>query len=153
MAIGYSWMICWLLLLTFVWPGWLSVWLSGALWGVAAVYWLYELVKLQISGLLPAHAIGEDLTTEFALAQAEYLKGNWFDAEAKLLSILEREPDDVSAALLLVGVLRHTGRFRPALRRLEQIELRDAAANWRFEIQRESKLIEQAVSEESTQAE
>ena len=68
---------------------------------------------------------GTDQNTDelFLAAQREYLRGNWFEAEAELLELTQLAPDDVPAVLLLVGVLRHTHRYRPALRRLEQLQL------------------------------
>lgn len=78
----------------------------------------------------------------FILAQTEYLKGNWFEAEAILLEILQDFPRDAEAMLLLVGVLRHTERWQPALRRLDQLEMLDTASPWRFEINRERKIIQ-----------
>ncbi len=48
----------------------------------------------------------------FLAAQVDYLAGNWFEAEAKLLQILHEYPRDAESHLLLVGVLRHTRRFQ-----------------------------------------
>lgn len=77
----------------------------------------------------------------FAQAQIEYLKGNWFGAESLLHAILADAPRDAEAQLLLVSVLRHSRRWAAALRRLEQLELLDTSARWRFEIRRERQLI------------
>ncbi len=77
----------------------------------------------------------------FSRAQAEYLKGNWFEAESLLHAILADTPRDAEAQLLLVSVLRHSRRWAAALRRLEQLELLDTSARWRFEIHRERQLI------------
>jgi thioredoxin-like negative regulator of GroEL len=84
---------------------------------------------------------------QFEQAQQEYLRGNWFEAEAILLDLLQRFPRDIQAGLLLVGVLRHTQRWQPALRRLDQLQLIDGAQGWHFEIQRERQLIEKRRSE------
>ncbi len=79
-----------------------------------------------------------------SFAQTQYLQGNWFEAEAILLDLTKSDPGDMAAGLLLVGVLRHTHRQAAALRHLEQLCLYDAAAAWRFEIEREKQLISQA---------
>lgn len=84
----------------------------------------------------------------FLLAQTDYLAGNWFEAEAKLLQILHDFPRDAESQLLLVGVLRHTRRFRPALRRLAHLETLDSALRWRHEIIRERAIIERRIAEE-----
>ncbi len=85
-------------------------------------------------------------------AQGDYLRGNWFEAEAKLLQVLHLHSRDAESLLLLAGVLRRTKRHPAALRRLGQLELLDSAAGWYFEIQREKKLIEQAMAEEDDQS-
>ena len=82
------------------------------------------------------------------LAQTDYLAGNWFEAEAKLLQILHDFPRDAESQLLLVGVLRRTRRFRPALRRLAHLETFDSASRWRYEILRERAIIERRIAEE-----
>lgn len=84
----------------------------------------------------------------FIQAQQEYVRGNWFDAEALLLEIVHQHPRDAESLLLLVGVLRHTRRWQPALRRLEQLELLDNASPWRFEIQQERTLIASGIAED-----
>ena len=83
----------------------------------------------------------------FLLAQVDYLAGNWFEAEAKLLQILHEYPRDAESQLLLVGVLRRTKRFRPALRRLATLETLDSGARWRHEIRQERALIERRMAE------
>ena len=84
----------------------------------------------------------------FVDAQSDYLRGNWFEAEAKLLQILHHHPRDAESLLLMVGVLRRTKRLKAAMRRLEHLELLETSAAWYFEIQRERKLIEQAMTQE-----
>ncbi len=84
----------------------------------------------------------------FLVAQTDYLAGNWFEAEAKLLQILHDFPRDAESQLLLIGVLRHTRRFRPALRRLANLETLDSAVRWRYEIKRERGIIESRIAEE-----
>jgi predicted Zn-dependent protease len=83
----------------------------------------------------------------FETAQQEYLRGNWYEAEAMLLDLLEKYPRDAEAILLLVGVLRHTQRFQPAIRRLDLLESLDTSAPWRFEIAQERKILERLFSQ------
>jgi hypothetical protein len=149
-AVLFAWAVCLLLLATFVWPGWIARWLVVLSWTGLAIYWLCELIRgqLRMAGVFTA---GQDSEERFQLAQRAYLRGNWFEAEAELLELIQRVPDDVPALLLLVGVLRHTHRYRPALRRLEQLQLLDAAAAWAFEIHQEKKWIERALAESLTE--
>jgi hypothetical protein len=146
-AVVFAWCLCFLLLVTFVWPSWFSGWIVATVWLLLGSFWLYEAVRCQfvITDLL--EDVASDSEQEFIQAQKEYLQGNWFDAEARLLRITEHKPHDAAAMLLLIGVLRHTHRIRPALRKLEQLELLDAATPWQFEIHRERELLEKAISE------
>ena len=147
MAIVAAWGACFLLLATFVWPEWIGLGFVRLLWLAAFFVWLgvairdhWRVGKWLVSQTLDSEAL--------AAAQAEYLRGNWFEAEAKLLDVVHCQPRDAEALLLLAGVLRHTRRWQPALRRLNQLELLDTAAPWRFEIAREKKFIEKEIAAE-----
>jgi hypothetical protein len=142
LAILFCWAISLLLLATFVWPGWFDAWVIRCSWVGALVVWLVASVKNHLNfQRLVGHA-DDRAQTAFVQAQAEYLKANWFEAEAILLDLLQEFPRDAEATLLLVGVLRHTQRWQPALRRLEQLEMLETAGPWRFEIQRERAIIQ-----------
>ncbi len=144
MAVLYSWFLCGLLLATFFWTHWLSTWQLVTLWVAAVLIWLVGVVRAQWAWSATVRNYDHDTDQAFCQAQAEYLKGNWFEAEARLLEIVQHEPRDVAAGLLLVGVLRHTQRWQPALRRLEQLNLLDAAVPWHHEISQERMLIARA---------
>ncbi|MCC6508324.1 MAG: tetratricopeptide repeat protein [Pirellulaceae bacterium] len=152
-AISFGWGLCVLMLATFVWPNWFWSWLTTLCWVAMLVFWLIECVRSHWQlGKLNADAgpvAGDD---RFARAQAEYLRGNWFEAESLLHAVLSDTPRDAEAHLLLAGVLRHSGRLAAALRRLDQMELLDTAARWSFEIRRERHLLlkRQSATAEST---
>lgn len=147
-ALVYAWCICGLLLATFVWPDWLAVSLLRLLWLAAVGTWSVATVRNCM--YLPRLLATCDAHSSQALisAQHEYLRGNWFDAEASVLQVLHHHPRDAEALLLLVGILRRTQRFQPALRRLKQLEMLQSAAVWHFEIQRESGWISRAMSQQ-----
>lgn len=148
-ALVFTWCVCWLLLATFVWTDWISAGILRLLWIVAIGTWFVSTIRncLTLPGLLASSdARSLQLLVD---AQGDYLRGTWFEAEAKLLQVLHQHPRDAESLLLLVGVLRRTKRHAAALRRLGQLELLDSAAGWYFEIQREKKLIEQAMAEEA----
>ena len=148
-ALVYAWSICGLLLATFVWPDWIAVSLLRMLWLVAIATWISAAFRncLRLPGMLAT----SDAHSSQALvgAQQEYLRGNWFEAEASVLQVLQDHPRDAEAMLLLVGILRRTRRFQPALRRLGQLELLETAASWHFEIQREKGWIARAMADAS----
>ncbi|MFN3191738.1 MAG: hypothetical protein ACE361_14600 [Aureliella sp.] len=148
-AVLFAWAFCGLLLCTFVWPAWVPGWLLACVWLAIGAFWLYETVRCQFVISTLIEDTSPDTESEFAAAQAEYLQGRWFEAEARLLTITQDYPHDVTAALLLIGVLRRTKRLRPALRKLEQLSLLEAAFQWHFEIGREKKLLEEALAEQN----
>lgn len=148
-ALVFAWCVCGLLLATFVWPDWIAVSLLRLLWLAAIATWIGAAFKncLRLPGMLTT----SDAHSSLALvgAQQEYLRGNWFEAEASVLQVLHQHPRDAEAMLLLVGILRRTRRFQPALRRLRQLELLETAAVWHFEIQREKEWIARAMADDS----
>lgn len=147
LSVLFSWIICFLLTATFVWRNWVTGWAVASLWIAVGMYWLFEFIRsqFQVSALArPNSAESQEL---FSKAQHDYLKGKWYEAEAKLLDLTNSRPDDAPAILLLVGVLRHTKRWKPAMRRLEQLSLLDVASAWQFEIVRERNLIQEAMQE------
>jgi len=150
-ALTYTWCVCWLLLATFVWPDWVAAYLLRLLWLVAVSTWLVATVRNCLR--LPSLLATVNTHTSLALieAQGEYLRGNWFEAEAKLLQVLQQQPRDAEALLLLVGVLRRTKRLQPALRKLDQLALLDTSRPWQFEIEREKRLLVSALNEVATE--
>lgn len=141
-SLVFCWCVCWLLLATFVWPDWISVSILRLWWIGTILTWLVATIRncLRLPRLLAT--ADQHSSQAFVEAQQEYLSGNWFEAEAKLLQVLQHHPRDAEALLLLVGVLRRTKRHTPALRRLGQLELLDTAAIWQYEISREKALIQ-----------
>lgn len=142
LAVLFCWSGCLLLLATFLWPLWLNGWIVTLGWAILVVAWVSSTFHSHWTlGLLLGNP-NEKVQKAFVQAQEEYLRGNWFESEAILLDLLSQCPRDAEALLLLVGVLRHTKRWQPAIRRLDQLELLDTAAPWRYEIFRERELIE-----------
>ena len=148
LAIVSMWSLCLLVTATFIWPQWGSTWTLRGLWLVAFTAWSVSTARSnwQFARLVQ---VAKPLAAKdnFLAAQVDYLAGNWFEAEAKLLQILHEYPRDAESQLLLVGVLRRTKRFRPALRRLASLETLDSGSRWRYEIRQERTLIERRMSE------
>jgi hypothetical protein len=130
----------------FVWPelfpsslviiGWLvlgTVWLTSAIRSYRSLPTLCDVVRVDEQGL-------------FILAQGEYLKGHWFEAESLLQKLIGRSPADVDAQLLLATLYRHTRRYDEAHERLRLMERLDGAERWRPEIDAERRLLERVTS-------
>lgn len=132
-----------LFIATWVWPQWGPAWLVWSGWLCCAVFWVVSAIHAQWRlpkwlGTTPK----VPLRDFFVEAQREYLKGNWFDAEALLTKRLTECPDDIEAALLLAGVFRRTNRWNQCSTCLMQIRLRESAALWLLEIEREQQLLQ-----------
>lgn len=141
-ALMFGWGLCILMLATFVWPNWFASWLVTSCWMGMLIFWVVECVRSHWQfGKMQADSVPAAGDNRFVQAQHEYLKGNWFEAESLLHAILADAPRDPEAHLLLASVLRHSRRWAAALRRLEQLDMLDTSARWRFEIRRERQLI------------
>ncbi len=145
-ALVFAWLVSLLVVATFVWPDWISLGMLRLGWCLALGVWLVSAVRnvWRLPAML--QTTSSESLKAFTNAQAEYLRGNWFEAEAILLQVLHGHPRDAEAMLLLVGVLRHTQRWQPALRRIAQLELIESSAPWRYEILREKSLIQRSVA-------
>lgn len=141
LAVLFCWLCSLLLLSTFVWPEWISVWAVRIGWLALVLTWMGSTAYSHWTLGRLLGVMDKSSQDAFTRAQEEYLRGNWFEAEAILLEMLQRFPRDAEALLLLVGVLRHTQRWQPALRRLDQLESLDSSSPWRFEMARERKYI------------
>ena len=123
-----------LLLSTLVWVEWFSPalaklgWVAtGGLWVGAAIFAAHAQAKSARQADNPP----QDL---FRRAQAEYLQGDYFQAEATLAELLTANPRDAEARLLLATLLRHTQRIDEAEDQLRQLTRFETAARWQIEI-------------------
>ncbi len=78
----------------------------------------------------------------FLEAQTRYLRGEWFEAECALKSVLKKNPQDAEALLLLATLYRHVKRFSDARRILATLEKLESAEYWRYEICLEKEAIQ-----------
>jgi predicted Zn-dependent protease len=86
----------------------------------------------------------------FTSAQAEYLKGNWYDAEKRVEQLLARRPRDAEGLLLLATLQRHTQRTRAAEQTLDRLEKLDGAQRWTLEIHHERRQLKRQAEEEGS---
>ena len=117
-------------------------------WSVIGLLWVVSLALSWRSGRRNAAsrgpASGEVLFRE---ALSEYLQGSWFEAETILGRMLQRDPRDVEARLLLATLLRHTRRYDEAADQLSRLERLRDAEKWQREIDAERCWIAQSQSE------
>ena len=148
-AVLFGLVVNFLLVTTFVWPrllgsapltqvfnslGWFAV---LCFWGVC----MYDTKRL-LPRLLPgAESRGDD--TLFSRAQTEYLQGDWYAAEKRLIKLLREAPRDADAHLLLAGVYRRSRRNTEAENQLRFLEHLEGGGKWLFEIDEERRRLAQ----------
>jgi len=70
----------------------------------------------------------------FQVAQREYLRGNWLQAERSLRQLLESDAGDVDARLMLSTLYRHVGRLSAASEQLGVLAESHGSDKWKFEM-------------------
>jgi hypothetical protein len=148
-AIGFGGLVNGLIVSTLVWPeiAPFSLWavglsFAGLWWLVAGVAAWWELPELRAS------TAADPYKGLFTAAQAEYLKGNWIEAEAALRKLLRQSPRDAEAHLLWATLMRRTGRLDKARQTLQDFSRLDAARQWQHEIRTERELVRRMTEQE-----
>jgi hypothetical protein len=88
-----------------------------------------------------------ELEAAFVEAQHEYLRGHWLEAELLVARLLNANPHDIEARLLLASIQRRTLRLDQATATLGRLEVDAGAAKWLTEIAAERSQIEQLAVE------
>ena len=160
----------------FIWPELLPPPLAWSLWPGVAGFWIYGLIQSwrqmpQLSVIAPASRstaensrrgkqLEDNLEAEifdddlFTLAQQEYLKQNWYEAETLLRKLLQACESDIHARLMLVALYRHNGRIEEAEAELNRATRSEGSGQWEFEIKQQQVLLESAtpLEEEETES-
>ncbi len=113
--------------------GWLilgTVWLASVFQAYRSLPHLREPPRVDDRGL-------------FIQAQAEYLKGHWFEAETLLRQLLRHCSRDVDVLLMLATLYRRTKRYDEAATQLDRLDRLDEACKWRTEIAQERDTLKQ----------
>ncbi len=119
---------------TWVWPELPGARLGGTLWAGLGVVWIALVVVSIRVAIRSDESLAAGETDIFSVAQTEYLKGNWLEAEILARRLLAERPADAEAALLLTSTLRRAGRVDEARAALDEMQLWDRSAAWRHEI-------------------
>lgn len=120
--------------------GWLvlgTVWLASVLQAYRSLPHLREPPRVDDRGL-------------FIQAQAEYLKGHWFEAETLLRQLLRYCSRDVDVLLMLATLYRRTKRYDEAAKQLDRLDRLDEASKWRWEIAQERDTLKRLVALKTT---
>ena len=142
LAVGFSALVNLVVIATWGWTELLTWPLLAVAWAGVVLFWIVSLVmgvmQMRTMTRVPSQKVAADL---FRAAQGEYLRGNWFEAELALNQLLEHDPADADAHLMLATLLRRIGQREEAGHRLRLLETLEGAAKWRLESRRESQLL------------
>ena len=130
------------LFVNFFWSDYLSGYLRASIGVVFLIAWIF--LGAVANGRLKRYekSLLYDADGELFLeAQTRYLRGEWFEAECALKSVLKKNSQDVEALLLLATLYRHVKRFSEARQTLAALEKLEAADYWRYEIALEKEAI------------
>ena len=121
--------------------------LALGIWAAVGLFWLYGLWQgfRERASNEPADAAA-DQQDLFIRAQSEYLKGHWVETQTLVEQLIECDPEDVEARLLLAAVFRRTRRIDLSRFQLRQAQDLQGAARWRFEIGQELAALDRAVT-------
>lgn len=135
LAIAAAGLLDVLLLSTLVWVEWFEPWMVKLGWLAAAGLWIGSaLATIRSSRSANSGTVESSVEGLFRRAQAEYLQGDYFQAEATLSELLALEERDAEARLLLATLFRHTKRYDEAETQLRQLSRLETAARWHIEI-------------------
>jgi hypothetical protein len=152
-AIGVAVVLDVLLLVSFGWsellgPNWrTALWaVFGAAWIGASLWSLRDCRRRTVVGSPDPNA------DTFAEALGDYLRGDYYQAEHVLESLLRRNLRDVDARLMLATLLRRTGRLDEATQQLDTLARFEGAGKWELEIRRERELLAEVKTRKATAA-
>ena len=153
LAIGFALLFNLVLVSTSAWTELLSTPLAWGAWSGVGMFWIVSawLSLRWLRADIPASPAGEE-DALYREAQTHYLQASWFDAEVALGRLLERQPRDADARLMLATLLRHTRRYDEAEAQLRVLEKLDGAVKWEMEIRQERDLLAEERKEEALQA-
>ena len=122
---------------SFIWPELLPQSLDWMAWLVLGIVWLASVISAcrSLPDLREPPRI--DDRGLFIRAQAEYLKGHWFEAETLLRQLLRHCRRDVDVLLMLATLYRRTKRYDEAAKQLDRMDRLDGASKWHWEVARE----------------
>jgi uncharacterized protein HemY len=145
LAFGFAVLVNLALASTLVWSELFATGFRSSVWVAVLIVWgTSALVSYRSDRRSRSSSQAPPAAGAFAEAVDQYLKGNWFQSERVLSTLLAENPRDVDARLTLATLLRRTGRLAEAERQLDRLERLDGSKKWELEIRRERQLFEEA---------
>ena len=133
-ALGFTVMGNLLLTASWMWTEWFgpsTLLTSWTLFGVTWIFSTFIALWKWSEWVGPAERKNsEDL---FPLAQSQYLKGDWYEAESILGRLIQLDPLDIESHLMLTSIYRRTQRVKLARRTLKYLERLEDSHQWLLE--------------------
>jgi hypothetical protein len=134
-----------LLLGTFGWSELIAQNMRTALWTICGLAWLAAGIwSMRHCQQLCSTMGGQQKNDVFRDSLNQYLKGDYFQAELLLNTLIRTNVRDLDAHLMLATLMRHTGRFEEATQQLDILVRFDGAEKWMQEIEQERDLLAEA---------
>lgn len=144
LAIGFAVLLNLALAGTVLWDGLFTPGARKLIWAAVAITWIGSAAAARWRReAAPCDPQGDP----YLRALEQYLKGNWFEAEQILSRLLDRNPRDLEARLMLATVFRHTGRRQEAADHLDRLEGLEGSGKWALEIARERRFLAEILVE------
>lgn len=148
LACGFACLLNFAVIGSYIWTEWAPPSLRAFAWLATGSLWVVGVVSnIGWSRRHPEERRIGAAGDLFIQASSEYLLGNWIAVERLCGRLLENDPRDAEARLLLATMCRRTGRFAEARRGLDLLDGFDSAAKWRFEIALERRRVDESESE------
>jgi hypothetical protein len=142
-----------LLLVSFGWSELIAQNVRITLWAAFGVFWVFAAVWSRNQARRWTSAEHPDARHDaFADALDYYLKGDTYQAEHLLETLLRKNLRDLEARLMLATLLRHAGRDDEAKRQLDTLARFEGADKWELEIQREKVFLDNAKKQKAMAA-
>jgi hypothetical protein len=143
LALAFGALVNLLLVSSLIWTELLDPQMLRLGWTLLAVVWIGFVAILSWKDREQSVKVArrESQGDLYRQAMAEYLKGNWFDAETLLVQLIGEDPRDIDTRLMLATLMRHNKRYSEARRQLVELEKLISAEKWRFEIEQEKQLL------------
>lgn len=135
---------------TFIWPDILGTSWQIVVWLVVGLFWSigFKVAWRDLHTNSPVTVSTDDTGNKkldlFPRAQTEYLKRNWYEALQLLNELVDENPHDFEARLMVATLHRHNEDFEQAEALLTELVSDEQAGSWRLEIFRERELVAEA---------
>ncbi len=147
-AIGFAILLILTILTSIVWPEWFSPWRSTMVCLCSLGYWLVvaggdlAIESARRTGAAKFQVAARRVDEWFRAAQAEYVRGHWPESQRLALRIVDHDPLDVEAHLLLATLARRRGDHEAARETLDRIMTLPRGEVWAAEVADERMWVE-----------